>query len=182
MGVAEAVASGGGVEKEDVMDLLSGLVDKSLALAEGTEDGRVRYWLFEPVRHYALKKLEGCGEVAAVRHRHAVYFLALAEEAEPELMGPDQRAWLARLETEHDNLRAALSWSLASGETDLVMRLGGALEEFWSLRGHYGEGRRWLEAALARRYAFGFSEGQGALPGRGHSEATGRLRALGDLR
>jgi predicted ATPase/DNA-binding CsgD family transcriptional regulator len=148
---AEVVGSGEGVEEGEVLDLLSGLVEKSLIVAEGIgEGGKVRYRMLEPVRQYALKKLEGSGEVRAVRRRHAVFFLALAEEAEPELMGPNQRAWLGRLETEHDNLRAALSWSLANGESDLGLPLSGALGQFWSLRAHYDEGRRWLEAALAQ--------------------------------
>ncbi len=146
---AEAVVSGDGVEDGDVLDVLSGLVEKSLVVAESAEGRRVRYRMLEPVRQYAQEKLEESGESEAVRQRHAYLFLALAEEAEPELRGPQQKTWLERLEVEHDNMRAALSWALERGEAELALRLGGALWWFWMMRGHYGEGRRWLEEALA---------------------------------
>ena len=80
---AEAVGSGDGIEEGEILDLLSGLVDKSLVVAEATEDGEVRYRMLEPVRQYALEKLEESGEAEEVRRRHAAFFLALAEEAEP---------------------------------------------------------------------------------------------------
>jgi non-specific serine/threonine protein kinase len=144
---AECVGSDG-IEENGLLDLLGRLVEKSLVV-EATEDGRARYRMLEPVRQHAHEKLEENGEAEALRHRHAEYFLALAEEAEPKLKGAGQEAWLKRLEREHVNLRAALSWALDSGEAELGLRLAGALGEFWYVRGHYGEGRRWLEAALA---------------------------------
>ena len=87
----------------------------------------VRYRLLEPIRQYAREKLEESGEGEEVRRRHAAFFLALAEEAEPRLRGPEDREWLERLEREHDNLRAALSWALERGEAELGLRLAGAL-------------------------------------------------------
>jgi DNA-binding CsgD family transcriptional regulator len=144
------VGAGGEVEEEDILDLLSGLVEKSLVVAKGFDEGRVRYRLLEPVRQYALEKLEESGEGDAARRAHAEYFLALAEEAEPELFGPRDVEWFDRLEEEHDNLRAALSWALERAEAELGLRLGGALQLFWEAHGHYGEGRRWLEEALAK--------------------------------
>ena len=149
---SEAVASGEGVAEGEVLNLLYGLAEKSLVVAEGIGEGdRVRYRLLEPVRQYALEKLEEGGEDEETRRRHADFFLALAEEAEPRLWGPGDREWLDRLEEEHDNIRAAFSWALLGrGEVELSLTLGGALATFWRAHGHLGEGRRWLEEALAK--------------------------------
>ena len=141
---AEAVGAAG-----SVLDLLSGLVTKSLVFAESTDAGDVRYTLLEPVRQYAQEKLEDSGEAEAASRRHAEYFVAMAEEAEPELVGPRQVEWFARLDAEHGNVRAALSWALEQGETELGLRLAGALRPFWLAQGYFGEGRRWLEELLA---------------------------------
>jgi predicted ATPase/DNA-binding CsgD family transcriptional regulator len=145
---AEAVGATEGIEEEEVLDLLSALVDKSLVVAEGGPEGAPRYRMLEPVRSYAREKLEDSAEADAVRLRHASFFFALAEEGEPQLMGKRQGLWLSRLEREHDNLRAALRWALERGETGLGLGLSGALGEFWYVRGHWSEGRRWLEMAL----------------------------------
>jgi predicted ATPase len=147
---AEAVGAGEDVQEEDILDLLSGLVEKSLVVAKGFDQGRVRYRLLEPVRQFALEKLEEVGEAEEIRRRHAGFFLALAEDAEPRLRGPEDMEWLERLEAEHDNLRAALSWALEPREPQLGLRLAGALWMFWHAHGHYGEGRKWLEEALAK--------------------------------
>jgi predicted ATPase/DNA-binding CsgD family transcriptional regulator/Tfp pilus assembly protein PilF len=147
----EAVGAGEGVVEEDILDVLSGLAEKSLVVAESIgERGTVRYRLLEPIRQYAREKLEEGGEGEEVLRRHATFFLALAEEAQPRLRTPEDREWLERLEREHDNLRAALSWALERGETELALRLGGTLGTFWHARGHLDEGRKWLEAALAK--------------------------------
>jgi predicted ATPase/DNA-binding SARP family transcriptional activator len=146
---AETVGTGGGIENDDVLDLLSRLVEKSLVVAEATGNGQMRYRMLEPVRQYGRQKLEESEEADAVKGRHAALFLALAEEAEPELTGPRQQEWLERLEAEHGNLRAALSWALEGKEPELALRLSGALGDFWYLRGRLTEeGRGWLEAAL----------------------------------
>jgi predicted ATPase/DNA-binding CsgD family transcriptional regulator len=147
---AETVASGDGVEEDEILDLLSGLVWKSLALAEEHGGGGLRYRMLEPVKQYARERLEDAGEGEAVRRRHADFFLALAERARPELRGPEDRKWLERLEREHDNMRAALSFALETGETELALRLAGALGTFWHMHSHSDEGRKWLEAALAK--------------------------------
>ena len=125
-------------------------MDKSLVLATD-QDYRTRYRLLETVRQYALEKLEAAGEVESLGGRHVRHYLALAEEAEPELRGARHGAWLGRLEIEHDNLRAALRWTLEREEAELALRLGGALGEFWYLSGQVSEGRQWLEQALAQR-------------------------------
>jgi predicted ATPase/DNA-binding SARP family transcriptional activator len=146
---AEAVCSGNGIEEDSVLDLLGGLVDKSLVLAGATTGGAARYRMLEPIRQYACEKLEDSGEAAEVKGRHAAFFLTLAEEAEPELAGSQQRLWVERLEEEHDNLRAAISWSSERGVGELGLRLGAAFWRFWYARGYLSEGRRWLEQALA---------------------------------
>jgi predicted ATPase len=137
---AEAVASGGGVEGDVVLDLVAELVEKSLVAAEPTERGQVRYRLLEPVRQYALEKVQESGESEVIERAHAQYFLAISEEAEPQLIGPREAEWFERLEEELDNIRAALSWTRAQEDTELSLRLAGALMWFWSWAGLYGEG------------------------------------------
>jgi len=147
---SETVGAGEGIEGIEILELLSGLVDKSLIVTQRVDGGSVRYRMLEPIRQYALEKLEESGEAEAAKRAHAEYFLVLAEEAEPELFGPRDVEGLDRLEREHDNMRASLSWALERGEAELGLRLGGALGMFWHAHGHPGEGRRWLEAALAK--------------------------------
>lgn len=147
---SEAVGSGEGVEKREVLDLLSGLVEKSLVVARGNDEGGVRYRLLEPVRQYALERLGESGETEAAKRAHARYFLALTEEAEPELLGPREAEWYERLEEEHDNIRAALSWSFEGANPELGLRLAGAIWWFWQRHGHLSEGLRWLDEGLAR--------------------------------
>jgi predicted ATPase/DNA-binding CsgD family transcriptional regulator len=144
----EEVCVGEGIEEHKVLDLLSGLVNKSLVTVQ-QRDGEVRYLLLETVRQYGREKLRVSAEEPIARRRHANFFVIFAEEAEPKLRGAQQGAWLERLEAEHDNLRAALSWALESGDAELGLRLSGALGEFWYMRGYLSEGRRWLEATLA---------------------------------
>jgi non-specific serine/threonine protein kinase len=146
---AEAIYEGEGITAEAVLDLLAQLVDKSLVIAE-EQDGQGRYRLLETVRQYAAEKLAaGEGESAALRGRHLAYYVALAEGAEAALRGPMQAAAFAGLETEHDNLRAALGWAVASGTGEAGLRVIGAVWRFWLVRGHVGEGRAWLGRILA---------------------------------
>ncbi len=150
---AEAVCAGDGVEPGQVIDLLTSLVDKSLVMFEAQQaagTGSGRYRLLEMVRQYAAERLAAGGTAKSVQARHQVWFLALAEEAEPQLRGPAQAAWLARLEMEDDNLVVALSGSEEGGlRAEAGLRLAGAVWWFWNQRGRYGEGRRYLEEALA---------------------------------
>jgi predicted ATPase/DNA-binding SARP family transcriptional activator/DNA-binding CsgD family transcriptional regulator len=146
---AEAVCSVGVIEQDDVLDLLGGLVDKSLVVAGASTGGAVRYRMLEPIREYAREKLEQSGKADEVQARHAAFYLAVAEEAEPELAGAQQSVWVERLEGEHDNLREALSWVLERGEAKLALRMGAALWRFWYNRGYLSEGIRWLERVLA---------------------------------
>ena len=135
----------------DALEGVESLVEKSLLRQEeGSGGAAPRFVTLETVHEYAREKLQESGEAEEVKKHHAEYFLALAEEGESGLRGPEAATWLERLEVEHDNLRAALSWSLAQEEVELGLRLAGALWQFWYLRGYYSEGRRWLENALAK--------------------------------
>jgi tetratricopeptide (TPR) repeat protein len=131
---------------------LGSLMDKSLirqTIGGAGRDGEPRFGMLETIREYALEWLDESGERAAIERRHAAHYLALVEEAWPHLVGADQARWLDRLEVEHDNLRAVLGWALADGDAELGLRLAGRLWWFWSVRGHYGEGRGWLDRLLA---------------------------------
>jgi DNA-binding CsgD family transcriptional regulator/tetratricopeptide (TPR) repeat protein len=105
--------------------------------------------MLETIREYALEQLAASEEAEEIQTAHAAYYLALAEEAEPELNSAAQRAWLNRLEAEHPNLQAVLQRLLEYGDRETALRLGGALWWFWLSQGHLSEGRRWLEEALA---------------------------------
>jgi len=125
------------------VDTLQSLVDKSL-LRRASD----RYWMLETIREYAAERLPESGEAQELERRHADFFLALAEQADPFLRG-DPKEWLERLDPEHDNFRAAFDRLLAAGETQLALALAGRLHRFWYLRGHYHEARRRLESSLA---------------------------------
>ncbi len=146
---AEAVTPGGKVEQSDILDLLTQLVDKSLIVVE-TREGEARYRLLETVRQYALDRLLESDELAQVRNRHRDWYIALAERAYPEIHTEQQEFWLQMLEIEHDNFRAALGWCEGGQKGEEPgLRLTGALYYFWHIHGHWSEGRRWLERALA---------------------------------
>jgi DNA-binding CsgD family transcriptional regulator/tetratricopeptide (TPR) repeat protein len=132
-----------------VLDGIASLVDRSLLRQEEQPDGEPRYLMLETVREYALEQLDLSGEAAAVRDRHATLFASVAQEADAKLRGREQVAWLSRLEADHDNLRAAMEWALARGDASLALNLTGGLHWFWFQHGHWVEGRRWLERALA---------------------------------
>jgi predicted ATPase/class 3 adenylate cyclase len=126
------------------LDALESLVDKSLVRIR---DGD-RFWMLETIREYAVERLEASGGADRLRRRHAEHFLALAEETEPLAREVDAST-LDRLEREADNMRAALDWLEAARETQLVLRLAAALDDFWGAKGYLEEGRRRLEDALA---------------------------------
>jgi len=142
------------IPHSDFLDLVTSLVDKSLAIYEAHDAAATpdspRYRLLEPVRQYAAEQLLASEESETTRDRHRDYFLAWAEEVKPKLWHPDQSLWFRRLEVEHGNLRAALEWSRASGDAAEDLRLGVALSRFWDTYGHLREGRAHLEVALAR--------------------------------
>ena len=146
---AESVCATDAIARGDVLDRLSSLVQKSLVMLEPDSD---RYRMLETIREYARARLEETGETATVRRRHCDAYAAMAGEAEPTLAGgPQQAHWLQRLEEEHDNLRAALAFSLSDpGLLETALSMCGALYLFWVHHGHHREGYRWCEAANAR--------------------------------
>jgi len=146
----EAICDAEGDLLVDIREGLSSLVDKSILRQEEKVEEEPRFVMLETIHEYARERLEVGGNAKEIRRLHAEYFLALAEEGESRLREPGEARWLERLDLEHDNMRAALSWTLESGEAELGLRLAGALWRFWWMRGHYGEGRRWLEEALAK--------------------------------
>ena len=146
---AEAICADAEIAQEVVLDIMSGLADKSLVVTE-TDEQAAWYRLLEPVRQYALELLDACGEAREVRSRHAAFYLDLAERAAAGLRGPEQELWLNRLEREQGNLRAALDWARQQENSDLELRLTVALATFWEMHGHLTEGLRRFREALAR--------------------------------
>jgi predicted ATPase/DNA-binding SARP family transcriptional activator len=133
----------------DVLEAVGALADKSLLQQVEGVDGELRLEMLETIREFGQEQLELSEEGSALRRRHAEYFAAFVEQADPQLRGPQTVQWLDRLEAEHGNLRAALAFSLESGDPALGLRLVGILVWFWWLHGHLREGRRWAEAVLA---------------------------------
>jgi predicted ATPase/class 3 adenylate cyclase len=136
------------LEEEDVLDLLTQLVDKSLVQVTTEDEEEHRYRQLETIRAYARERLFDSGRSRFVRDRHLAYYLLLAEEAEPYLRGKDQPHWLDVIEMNLDNLRYALEWSL-SGKATAGFRLTTALRWFWHIRGYALEGVEWIERLLA---------------------------------
>ncbi len=146
---AEQVGSEDGIERQQVLELLSRLLDRSLVQVEDAP-AEARYRLLETIRQYGSDRLAESGEEAATRTRHLDFYVALAERAEPELAGPGQMTWLERLDLELGNLRAALDWSAQTRETDKQLRLVTPLWLSWLVRGHLNEGRSRFDVALSQ--------------------------------
>jgi non-specific serine/threonine protein kinase len=138
------------VPSTKVIDLMASLVDKSLVEVTEGPGGEARYRMLETMRQYGLERLYEAGQVDETRGCQALFFAKLAEKAEPRLRGPEIRAWIERLEAEHDNFRAAIEWSLAHESPELSSCFAGALGIFWRKRSYLSEGRTWLERLLAQ--------------------------------
>ncbi len=148
--MVEAICADEALAPPQVLNLLSSLVDKSLVVAETVAGAQARYRLLETIREYALEKLQEAGETSQLHNRHLDLFVARAEETAPRLTGPHQQRWFNWLETEHDNMRAALAWALEYGRIEAGLRLAIALYQFWSVRNYWQEGLNWFERLLSR--------------------------------
>jgi predicted ATPase/class 3 adenylate cyclase len=157
---AEQVCTAAGQLDGDILEGLASLVDKSLLRQEEQAEGEARFRMLQVLREFGLEALASAGETEATREAHALYYLALVEEAEPHLRGAEQIRWFARLEQEHENLRAALLWLLEGTrmeeraeegrqQAEQSLRLCAALYWFWYVRGYVREGHTFLEQALA---------------------------------
>lgn len=146
----ESVCSGNGIERHRVVELLASLINKSLVVAQTLQPGEARYKLLETIRQYGQEKLVAAGEWSMMRDRHLQCFLHLAEEARPKLTGQHQQLWLGWLEGEYDNIRAALAWSLESGQIEAGLRIASAIYEFWTVRDYAEEGLALMERLLAQ--------------------------------
>ena len=147
---AEAVCTAQGDLLIDVLEAVAALVDKSLLRQETQADGQPRLLMLETIREYALERLAASGEAEAVQRQHAIFFLRFSEEAEPKIRGAEHFLWRTRLEVEHDNLRAALRWTLESQEAEMGMQLAFSLVGFWRASNQDREGRNWCEQVLAQ--------------------------------
>jgi non-specific serine/threonine protein kinase len=139
------------VTEPEVLDLLTRLVEKSLVVYEGDEQGRGRYRLLETMHQYARDRMVESGETEDISPRHLGFYLSLAEEASLHLFGTEQTAYQTQLEREDDNLRAALEWSLAWDKgVEAALRLVSTLGQFWLMGSHLREGGEWATRSLAR--------------------------------
>jgi non-specific serine/threonine protein kinase len=146
--MVEGICSEEPLNRASALDLLTQLLRKSLVAVDPHKE-RARFRLLEILRQYGREKLQHSGEEKTVCRRHRDWFLRWIERVERELWGTQQESWLKRLEQEHDNLRAALEWSRSeTQEREISLRIAGAIAAFWDKRGHWSEGRKWLEEAL----------------------------------
>jgi len=171
---AESICSNASIKPEDILNLLSQLINKSLVNTAEPQskmglfkDTRLHFGMHETVRQYGLKKSVESLESNIIRDHHLEYFLNLAETAAPHLIRPEQLEWLARLDADYENIRAALDWALSKESPEASLRLCAALGIFWSFRGYWKEGSKWLESSLAK-----------TIPNAHLREKIARVRAL----
>ena len=160
----------------DVLDGIVSLVDKSLLRQEDGPDGEPRFSMLETIREFGLNQVEASGEGTTIRRRHLGWFADFAECCQPGVFGSDGPEWLNPLEAEFDNLRAAMTWSVADSSPSNArdgLRIAGALQQLWLFRDHVAEGYRWLAQTLAA------DEVSGQIAGPEASLPTARLGAYG---
>lgn len=145
---AESACAWGDIQRAEVLDLLSSLVSKSLVVAETLQGSEARYRLLETIRQYAQEKLKASGEWVSAHDHYLACFLRLTEEVAPKLREQYQQLWFDWLETENDNIRAALAWALEQQRIEAGLRIGTALYSFWQTRAYIREGHTWYERFL----------------------------------
>ncbi len=148
LSTAESACAWGEIQRADVLDLLSSLVSKSLVVAETLQGSEARYRLLETIRQYAQEKLRASGEWISAHDGYLACFLRLTEEVAPKLREQYQQLWFDWLETENDNIRAALAWALEQQRIEAGLRIGTALYSFWQTRAYIREGHTWYERFL----------------------------------
>jgi predicted ATPase/DNA-binding CsgD family transcriptional regulator len=147
----EGVCNAGKDLDFEPLDGVASLLDKSLLKQEMGEEADPRFFMLETILEYAGEKLRESREEAAVRRQHALYFAKFAEHVQPLLVSSEYEVWLARMDTEHDNIRAALQWTLApEGDARVGLQLAASLRHFWSIHSYYHEASEWLHKVLAR--------------------------------
>lgn len=145
----EQVCTDEGFEATDVLDVLSHLVDKSLVTADVLAEGKARYRMLATIHQYAAMQLAASGEGPRVQQRHGEHFTSLVEQAAVRFaVGGDQKQWLDQVEAEQDNIRLALQAALTNRDGEMAVRIVDAWRYFWTIKGHYGEAKQWLERTL----------------------------------
>jgi len=157
---AEEICSDDKVNKEEILDLLSSLVEKSIIIFDSEKE---RYRVLESIRHYGKEKLKEANDTNKILSKHLHYFMELSETAETKLKGPEAKEWLEILETEHGNIQSAIEWSLKNGDSEEGARLAGAMRNFWDMRGLYFTGRRLLKSILSKTQGISISSRAKAL-------------------
>lgn len=149
LSTVEAACAWGELSRPQMLDLLTSLVNKSLVVVETIQGREARYRVLETIRQYASEKLAAAGEWATTHDRYLESFLGLTEEIAPKLYASYQQLWMHWMESEHDNLRVALTWALESGRIEIGLRMAVALCRFWEVRGYVQEGLTWFERLFA---------------------------------
>lgn len=145
---AEAIGEGAAAAGNPILDLLSGLVEHSLVMADTNGVGAAQFRMLETIREFGRDQLDSSGETEEVARAHALWYLKLAEQASAHYYGPDEAVWLDRLERDQQNLRAAVVYATQDEDHAILLRLVAALGRLWNKRESFGEGVDWMERTL----------------------------------
>jgi predicted ATPase/class 3 adenylate cyclase len=148
MDAAEEVCSGALINKDDILDLLNNLIEKSIIIFDERKD---RYRMLETIKQYGQEKLKEVSEQDLMKNKHLLYYTELAEFIKPKLIGPELKKELNKLEEDYSNYQSALTWSIEENKRQEGPRLAVVLCKYWHIRGFIFEGRRWLDSVLQQR-------------------------------